>query len=144
MRRWPAPPRSVPAEEQVRPPRLVLLVRHVRAEQGVDVAARLERGPDQAQARLLGRLPALAVVAGLAGSDEVLPRVAAAAVARQDMIERQVVRAGAAVLAEMPVAQEDLAPGQLHARSRPADLVLEPDHRRRAIRPARRADLLVV
>ena len=66
---------SVPAEEEVAPPGLVPDVLEVGREQRVDVAARLERRPDEAEPRLLGRAAALAVVARLAGGDEVLPRV---------------------------------------------------------------------
>ena len=69
----PAGVASVPAQEQVRPPGLVALVGEVRREHRVDVAARLERRPVQPEARLLERLAALAVVARLAGGDEVLP-----------------------------------------------------------------------
>ena len=101
-------------------------------------------GPEQAEARLVERLAALAVVARLAGRDEVLPGVAAAAMARHDVVEGQVVRLAAAVLAGVPVAGEDLAAGQLDARPRPADLVLEPDHGRRAVFGPRRPDHLVV
>ena len=75
----------------------------------------------QPEARLLERLAALAVVARLAGGDEVLPGVAAAAMARHDVVERQVVGLPAAVLAGVAVAGEDLAPRQLHPRSRAAD-----------------------
>ena len=123
-------PRSVPTQEQVGAPRLVALVGEVRREQRVDVAARLERRPVQPQPRLLERLAALPVVARLAGGDEVLPGVAAAAMARDDVVERQVVRLAAAVLAGVPVAGEDLAPRQLDPRPRPLDLVLEPDDAR--------------
>ena len=80
-------------------PGLVALVGEVRREQRVEVAARLERRAEQPEARLLERLAALAVVARLAGGDEVLPRVAAATMARHDVVERQVVRLAAAVLA---------------------------------------------
>src|SRR5436189_36425 len=43
-----------------------------------------------------------------------------------------------------PIADEDLAARQLHARSRPADEVLEADDGRRAILGPRRPDHLVV
>src|SRR4029078_6751256 len=46
---------SVPAQEQVRPPRLVALIGEVRREERVDVAARLERRPVEAGPRLLDR-----------------------------------------------------------------------------------------
>ena len=58
----------------------------------------------QAHARLLGRPAALAVVARLARGDEVLPRVAAAPMARHDVVEGEVVRLAAAVLAGVAIA----------------------------------------
>ena len=61
-----------------------------------------------------------------------------------DVVERQVVRLPAAVLAGVAVAGEDLAPGQLDPRSRPPDQVLEPDHGGRAVLGPRRPDHLVV
>src|SRR4051812_40622435 len=67
--------RSVAAEEEVAPPGLVVLVREVRREERVDVAPRLERRPDEVHPHLIEELPALAMVAGLAGRDEVLPGV---------------------------------------------------------------------
>src|SRR5262245_66478700 len=66
------PARSVPTQEQVRPPRLVALVGEIRREQRVHVAARLERRPVEAEPGFLDRLAALAVIARLAGGDEVL------------------------------------------------------------------------
>src|SRR4051794_9531790 len=97
-------PRSlVAAEEEVGPPGLVALVRQVGREERVQVAARLERRPQQPNARLLRRLAALAVVARLARRDEVVPGVGTAAVARQDVIERQVGRHATAVLAGVPI-----------------------------------------
>ena len=91
-----------------------------------------------------GVLAALAVVARLAGGDEVLPRVGAAAVARHHVVEGEVVAGAPAVLARVAVAGEDLATGQLDARPRPADVVLEADHGRGAVDLADRADLGVV
>ena len=64
--------------------------------------------------------------------------------AGHDVVERQVVGLAAAVLAGVPVAAEDLAPGQLDPRPRAADLVLEPDDRGRLVDGADRADLGVV
>src|SRR6266550_2409794 len=136
--------RSVPPQEQVVPPRLVALVREVRREQRVDVAARLERRTMKSEAHLLEEVAALAMVARLAGRDEVLPGVAAAAMARDDVVEGQVVRLAAAVLAGVPIAGEDLAARQLDARSGPANLVLEPDDRRGAEFRPRRPDRLVI
>src|SRR3990172_2753866 len=91
--------RSVLAEEEIVAPGLVARVGKVRREQGVDVAARLERGVQQAHARLIHQPATLAVVAVLARRDEVVPGVRAAAVARDDVVKGQVVRLCAAVLA---------------------------------------------
>ncbi len=101
---------SVVTEEEIVAPGLVTRVGQVRREERVDVAARLERRPLQAHARLIDELAALAMVAVLARGNEVVPGVHAAAVARDDVVERQVVRRRAAVLAGVLVADEDLAP----------------------------------
>ena len=58
---------------------------------------------------LLRRLAPLAVVARLARRDEVVPGVGPAAVARHDVVEREVVRLPTAVLAGVAIAAEDLA-----------------------------------
>src|SRR5439155_10989336 len=136
--------RSVPSQEQVCPPGLVALVREVRGENRVDVAARLERRAMEPEAGLLDRLAALAVVAARAGGDEVLPGVPAAAMTRDDVVERQIMRLPPAVLAGVAVAGEDLAPAQLDPRPGPADLVLEPDDGRRVVLGPRGPDDLVV
>jgi hypothetical protein len=134
----------VAAQEPVRPPGLVAVVRAVRREQRIDVTARLERRADESHPGLLEELAALAVVTALAGRDEVVPGVAAAAVARHDVVERQVVGRSTAVLARMAVAGEHLAASQLDARPGPADLVLQPDDTRGAELRPRRPDHLVV
>ena len=121
-----------------------MLVGQVRGEQRVDVAARLERRAEQAQARLVEQLAALAVVARLARRDEVLPGVPAATVAGDDVVEGQVVRLAAAVLAGVPVAGEHLAPRELDPRSRAPDLVLQADDGGRPVFRPRRPDHLVV
>jgi hypothetical protein len=53
--------------------------------------------------------------------------VATAAVARKDVIQRQVACADAAVLADVAIANEDFAPREAHAWSRPLDHVDQPD-----------------
>jgi len=57
--------------------------------------------------------------------------VLATAMTRHHVIERQVVAALAAVLAGVVVALKDLLARQLHHRTRPLDVIDEPDHRRR-------------
>src|SRR6187397_404502 len=101
--------RSVSTQEQVRPPRLVSFVRQVRGEQRVDVVARLVRRTVEPEPRLLERLAALAVVARLAGGDEVFPGVTAAPMAGHDVVEREVVGLPAAVLARVAITAEDFA-----------------------------------
>src|SRR5689334_18289866 len=84
----------------------------------------------QTHARLVEQLAALAMVAVLAGGDEVVPGVGAATVARDHMVEGQVMRLGAAVLAGVLVADEDLASRQAHARAGTLDPVVEANDRR--------------
>jgi hypothetical protein len=61
------------------------------------------------------------------------------------MVERQVVRLAAAVLARVSVSREHLAAAELHARSRAPDEVLQPDDGGRAeLRPRRPNHLVVV
>ena len=57
-----------------------------------------------------------------------------APVPRHHVVQRQIAGGLAAVLAHVPVAGEDLAPGEAYPRSRPPDVVLEPDHARGAER----------
>jgi hypothetical protein len=76
-------------------------------------------------ARFLGQPPTLAVIAVLAGGDEVVPGVSAPTMAGNDVIESQVVRLRAAVLACVLVADEDLAARQPNARSWSLDAVVE-------------------
>ena len=64
--------------------------------------------------------------------------------AGDDVVQRQVVRLPAAVLAGMPIAGEDLAPAELDPGAGAPDLVLEPDHRRCVVLGAGRPDHLVV
>ena len=64
--------------------------------------------------------------------------------ARHDVVEGQVVRLPAAVLAGVPVAGEDLAAGELDPRPRAADQVLEADDGGRAVLGPHRPDHLVV
>src|SRR5262245_37590058 len=107
----------VPDEQVVAPP-FVARVREIPSEERVDVAAWLERRTCQAHARFLGQTAALAVIAVLARSNEVVPCVGSAAMARDDVIERQVVRLRSAVLAGVLVADEDLLPREPDTRAR--------------------------
>src|SRR3990172_7752008 len=82
----------------------------VRVDDVVVADARLSGLAHELHLRLLRGTAGLAVVTGLAGGDEVVPGVATAAVARHDVIEREIALAvPAAVLAGVAVAVEDLA-----------------------------------
>ena len=81
------------------------VVREVRREQRVEVAAWLVRLAGQPKTGLLERLATLSVVARLARGDQVLPAVRPAPMARRHVVEREVVRLAAAVLARVPVAR---------------------------------------
>ena len=122
---------SVVAWRQIVAPGLVAGVRQVRCVHRVRVAPWLDRPAQQAHAGLVGHPPALAVIAVAAGRDEVVPAVAAATMARHDMVEREPRDLPAAVLARVPVADEDLAARQPHAGPWPLDPILEADDRRR-------------
>src|SRR6188508_2291923 len=117
-------------DEQVVAPGLVAWVGEIRREQRVHVATWLERRAQQAHPRLIHEAAALAVIAVFARSHEVVPRVCAAAMPRNDVIERQVVRLDAAVLAGVLVANEDFASAQTDARTGTLDSVLESNDRR--------------
>ena len=92
-------------------------------------AARLARLAEQAHPRLLRRPSRFAVVASLARRYHVLPLVLAAAHAGLDVIDGEVARRRrAAVLTVIPVADENLAPGEPPDGQRPAHLVDKADH----------------
>src|ERR1035437_7879162 len=140
-----SPPRPASvAKEKVRAPALVAFFAQIRGEDGIDIAARLDRSARQPELRFVEELAALAVVAGLASGDEVLPAVGAAAVARHDVIEGEVAGLAAAVLAGIAIAAENLSARQLDPRPRLTDLVLEADHGGRAVIRPRRPDQLMV
>ena len=140
-----APMRGLVApDEEVVAPGLVTRVREVRGEQRVHVTARLEGRPRKPHPRLVGEPPALSVVAVLARCNQVVPRVRAAAVTRNDVVQGQIVRLRAAVLARVLVAEEDLAPAESHPRARPLYAVLQPNDRRRPKDLRGRADVVMV
>jgi hypothetical protein len=72
----------------------------------------------------------LAAVAGHAGADHILPLVLAAPVAWDNMVNGQLMRLPATVLAGIAVSDEHLPPGELALRSRALDEVDEADDRR--------------
>jgi len=95
--------------------------------------ARAERLARELHPRLAQSLATLAVVAGLARADEILPGVRAIARLRHDVIDRQVTALQSAILAGIPIADEDLATGQLHLRAGTLDQCGEADYRRDAV-----------
>src|SRR5690606_13773985 len=131
----PAPGPLRPGEAATSPPR----PRQVLLPHGVDVGhdavgagehePRRVRLAPEVHARLLGRAVALARVARLAAGHDVLPRGGPAAAARHDVVEGQVVRVPAAVLADVVVAPEDVlaVEGDALAEGRPHE-ALQPDH----------------
>src|SRR5579884_1392389 len=127
----------LPARDELPPLRVAV---QVLVEEVVAARAWLERRAPQRHPRLLQRLATLAVVAGAAGAHQVVPGVRPAAVARDEMVERQLLGLRPTVLASEVVAEKDLAAGQPHARPRPLDQRYQPDDRRPGQRPRRRAD----
>ena len=75
-------------------------------------------------------LTPFAAIACGARADDIFPHVLAAAIARNDVINRKMVRLCAAVLAGEIVATKDGAARQFDAWTRSLDLVREANHRR--------------
>ena len=73
---------------------------------------------------------ALVDVAAETGRGDVVPAVAAAAAARQDVIDREPLAAAAAVLAALAVAVEDVPAGQGQGPEGDAHELPQADHRR--------------
>jgi hypothetical protein len=66
------------------------------------------------------------------------------AMARNDMIERQVIGSAAAILARECIAQEDFLPGELDASARSPNEADEPDDGRVGVRLMRRRNQRIV
>lgn len=106
--------------------------------------ARLKRLAQELHSRFGERLASLAMVAGPAGTDDVLPGVRTAAGTRHDMVDRQVMGAYAAVLAGVVIAEKDLAAAEFHAHRGTLDQAQEADDRRRGEAPVCRGHLMLV
>jgi len=78
---------------------------------------------------LLHGAPAFAVVAGRAGSDQVLPGMLAAQVTGDEVVDSQGQGMQTAVLAGVVVPAQDFALGQLDRRARSPDHLIQPDDR---------------
>ena len=83
----------------------------------------LPRLAQEYHTRLLWRATALAVVAGPAGRDKVLPDVLAATVLGDDVIQGELSTSLAAVLASIAVAGKDFSAGEAWTRVGAADEV---------------------
>src|SRR5579862_3016780 len=90
------------------------------------------RAPLQLEARFFRRAIALAVVAGVAACDQILPGRAPAARARHHVVERQLRRGKrrAAELARVAVAQQDVLARKSAALLRDMPVAEQPDHGR--------------
>src|SRR4029079_18086851 len=101
------------AQEEIASPGVVLLIGEVGAVEIAHVGARSARLAAEGHPRLAQRLAPLAVVAGAAGGDDVLPLVPATPVLGDDVVDRQIPARHAAVLAGVGIAREDLATAEL-------------------------------
>ena len=79
--------------------------------------------------RLFHLSASLAVITGGAGRDQIRPDMLPTHVARNDMIDRQVALALAAILAGIIVAPEKFAARELDTRTWPMDLRFQPNDR---------------
>src|ERR1700678_2700621 len=81
---------------------------------------RTERDAGEPHVGLFGGLPSLAEVTHAACRDEVLPRVAASARPRDDVIDIQLPQGGTlpAVLALVRISEHEVAPRESHRRAR--------------------------
>lgn len=85
--------------------------------------------------------PAFAAVAGWAGGNQIVPFVPTTFVARDDVINGEVLSLSPAVLAGVVVAPKNFALGEFDARARAFDHMLEADDRRRGVGESSRADM---
>lgn len=84
---------------------------------------------------------AFAAVAGRAGGNQIVPFVPAAFVARDDVINGEVLSLSPAVLAGVIIAPKNFALGKFDSRAWAFDHVLEADDRRRGVGESSRADM---
>ena len=87
-------------------------------DQAHQLAGRMKRerarAPLKLQPRFFGSAVTLAVVAGVAGRDQILPGRAPAARTRHHVVQGQLRsrKRGAAKLTSIPIAQQDILPGE--------------------------------
>ena len=118
---------SLCARDELPPP---LLRFQVRVEAAKVAVRRPVRVAVEVHVRFLRRAAGLAVITRLARGDDIRPLVRTAAVAWEDVVQRQVTCLLAAVLAGEAVAQEDIAARQSALRPRSANEVDKADDRR--------------
>lgn len=111
------------------------------AEEIVGSGIRLCRFALEMHLRLLRVASAFAAVAGRAGGNEIIPFVSAAFVARDDVIDGEVLSLSPAVLAGVIIAPENFALGEFDSRARAFDHVFETDDRWRGVGEPSRADM---
>ncbi len=115
---------------QVDQPLAERAVLHVAVHHVVNICPRFFRRACQFHPGLGYRFAALAVVAALAGAHQVVPGVRPGLAARDYVVEGEVARAYAAILAGIIVADEYLFAAEAGARVRSPDEVLQADDRR--------------
>jgi len=91
-------------------------------------AGRVFRRSQGIHAGLFRRHAAFEMVAARTGCDEIVPVRFAAQVARDNVVDRQVVRLPAAVLAGVIIPAEDLLASQFDDGARPFDHLSQADH----------------
>src|SRR3990172_213213 len=90
---------------------------------------RFARKVQQAHVGLLDGSSTLAVVAVLAGGNQVSPSIFTPQMARNNMVDRQVDSSLTAILTNIVIPAQNLALGQLDSRVRPADHNDQANHR---------------
>jgi len=82
----------------------------------------------QVHSRLIWRLAPLAMIAHLAGGDQIVPRVPATARPRDDVVDGEFDIAAATVLAGKVVADEDFFAGEFDSGAGASDRIYEADY----------------
>jgi len=82
----------------------------------------------QVHSRLGGRFAPLAMIAHLAGGDQIVPRVPASARPRDDVVDGQLDVGASAILAGEIVADEDFFAGELDSGAGASDWIYEADY----------------
>jgi len=107
----------------------ILINSQMRAKQIGGVCRWFARDAHQDHARLPQRPPPFSQVACGASRHEVGPTVVAPSVARGNVVNREVTRVRAAILAHVLISPKDLSLAEADSWARPLDHVAEADHR---------------